>query len=341
MNVTSDDRILQYLSSVDQRGAWLITVAATWGSSPRPAGSLLLIGSDGREIGSVSGGCVEADLIERSRTAQFDRERPNLIIYGADGNDTRRFGLPCGGRLQLIVECITDPRPWQTIFKRVAARGVVSRRLCVDTAEARLDSDPPVDTADFVFEQQPGGRYATRLFGPRWQLIVIGAEHIARHLVPIARSLGYRVVVCDPRRDRLAQFRPFDREDGVDAGVELDSRMPDDCVRNLADDARSAVVALTHDPKLDDLALLEALTSRAFYVGALGSRRSQHARRTRLAELGLPATAIDRLKGPVGLDLGGRTPAEIAVSIAAELIACRNHPEGGDPSRTARRRAYR
>jgi len=140
--------------------------------------------------------------------------------------------------------------------------------------------------------------------------------HITRHLVPMARALGYRVIVCDPRRERLAELAGL--------GAELDPRMPDDCVRDLADDPRSAVVTLTHDPKLDEMALMEALGGEAFYVGALGSQRTQAARRQRLEDLGVtPAQAL-RLRGPVGLPLGGRRPAEIAVSIAAELVAVRH-----------------
>ena len=308
---SDDDAIVDALCALDQCIGWLFTVAATWGSSPRPAGSLLLIDADGRETGSVSGGCVEADLVERCRRGEFDATCPALISYGVDADDARRFGLPCGGRLKLIVERIDDPRPWRLLARQVAARDVVERRLCLDSAEVSLHRAPPPEIPDFTFAE----RTACRLFGPRLQLIVIGAVHITHHLLPIAQALGYRVVVCDPRRERLAEFAA--------TGAELDSRMPDDCVRALADDARSAVVALTHDPKLDDMALMEALTCRAFYVGALGSRRSQQSRRERLSQLGLPADAIARLHGPVGLDLGGKTPAEIAVAIAAELIACR------------------
>ncbi|MGB5733999.1 MAG: XdhC family protein [Thiohalocapsa sp.] len=309
---SDDEAIVGALCALDQGVGWLFTVAATWGSSPRPAGSLLLIDADGRKTGSVSGGCVEADLVERCRGGAFDAGCPVHVSYGVDADDTRRFGLPCGGRLDLIVERVDDPGPWCWLSRRIADRAVVRRRLWLETGKVSLQADPSLETPDFAFSE----RTACRLFGPRLQLVIIGAVHIARHLLPIAQALGYRVVVCDPRREHLAEF--------ADTGVELDARMPDDCVRARADDPRSAVVALTHDPKLDDLALMEALTCRAFYVGALGSRRSQQSRRERLAQLGLPPTAIGRLHGPVGLDLGGKAPAEIAVAIAAELILCKN-----------------
>lgn len=315
-SLSDDELLLAALAGLDGDG-WLFTVAATWGASPRPVGSLLLIDGQGRETGSVSGGCVEADLIERVQAGGLDSERPRLISYGVDADEARRFGLPCGGRLDLIVERITDAAPWRIVRDRVAERGLMLRRLCLDTGEASLHSQPPPDTPVFALAQ----RTATRLFGPRLRLVVIGAVHISGFLVPIAQSLGYRVIVCDPRRERLAALAAD--------GVETDERMPDDCVRALADDPRSAVVALTHDPKLDDMALMEALTGRAFYVGALGSSRTQAARRERLATLGLPADAIARLQGPVGLPLGGKTPAEIAVSIAAGLIAAW-HARGGN-----------
>ena len=312
MTVSSDDeQLLAALAALDAPG-WLFTVAATWGASPRPPGSLLLIDGRGRETGSVSGGCVEADLLARVRAGEFAGDGPRLISYGVDADDARRFGLPCGGRLDLIVERIDDPAPWRIVRERVAARGLIERRFCLDTGEASLHPNPPPATDSFRFEQ----RTAARLFGPRLQLVIIGAVHITGFLAPIARSLGYRVIVCDPRQERLAAV--------AGEAVDTDSRMPDDCVRDLADDPRSAVVALTHDPKLDDMALMEALTGRAFYVGALGSRRTQAARRERLAQLGLPGEAIVRLHGPVGLPIGGKTPAEIAVSIAADLVAARH-----------------
>jgi xanthine dehydrogenase accessory factor len=312
MSTSSDDeRILAALAGLSTPG-WLFTVAATWGASPRPPGSLLLIDGNGRETGSVSGGCVEADLVDRVRRGDFDQGEPRLISYGVDADEARRFGLPCGGRLDLIVERIDETSSWRILKDRVADRGVWLRQLCLDTGEASLHPETSLDTAEFSVEQ----RTVRRLFGPRLQLIIIGAVHITEFLEPIARSLGYRVIVCDPRPERLSDYQA--------AGIDTDARMPDDCVRALADDPRSAVVALTHDPKLDDMALMEALLGRAFYVGALGSRRTQAARRQRLAKLGLPAEGIARLRGPVGLPLGGKTPAEIAVSIAAELVATRH-----------------
>jgi xanthine dehydrogenase accessory factor len=313
--VSDDERLLAAIVALGERPGWLFTVAATWGASPRPPGSLLLLDADGRETGSVSGGCVEADLLRRVRDGEFDAAPlPRLISYGVDSDEALRFGIPCGGRLDLLVERIEDPAPWRLLEERVIARASLRRRLCLTTGEASLHLAASTGADDAIFHFD--GSTAERTFGPCLRLVVIGAVHITRHLVPMARALGYRVIVCDPRRERLAELAGL--------GAELDPRMPDDCVRDLADDPRSAVVTLTHDPKLDEMALMEALGGEAFYVGALGSQRTQAARRQRLEDLGVtPAQAL-RLRGPVGLPLGGRRPAEIAVSIAAELVAVRH-----------------
>jgi xanthine dehydrogenase accessory factor len=261
---------------------------------------------------------VEADLVRRVAGGEFARgPLPRLLTYGIDAADAARFGMPCGGRLDLIVERIVDPAPWQLLRAQVAARNSRRRRLCMATGEGSLHplrAGQP-EPALFAFD----GQTAERTFGPRLRLVIIGAVHITRHLIPIARALDYRVVVCDPRQERHAALAGL--------GAVLDARMPDDCVRALADDPRSAVVALTHDPKLDEMALMEALGSRAFYVGALGSRRTQQERRRRLIDLGVTPAQARRLHGPIGIPLGGRTPAEIAVSIAAELIAVRYQQE--------------
>ncbi len=308
-----DEEMLDAICALPEGGGWLFTVVATWGSSPRPPGSLLLIERGGRQTGSVSGGCVEEDLVERAGAGDLAVDTPTKLVYGADTDEAARFDLPCGGRLELVAEPVLGIDQWRHLRERVAARITVERRLCLATGESSLH--PAHSTAGFRYR---AGGYLARTFGPPWQLIIIGAGHIARYLTPIAWSLGYRVVVCDPRAE---QQRDWDLWD-----AELDPGMPDDVVRARADDPRSVVVALTHDPKLDDLALMEALCGGALYVGALGSRRTQAARRERLLGLGLTPEQVARLHGPVGLDLGSRTPPEIAVSIAAELIRMRNSP---------------
>lgn len=292
-------------------GVYLVTVARSWGSSPRPPGSLLAVRAhDGACVGSVSGGCVEDDLGARLAAHGAAMQLPRVESYGVTAEQTRHFGLPCGGQLDLVVERLDSAAPLRTLLAAIAARRLVARRLCLATGETSLHAATRVE--EFSFD----GDNLVKVFGPAWRLILIGAGQLSRLTAQMAQALDYEVIVCDPREDYAAQWQV--------AGTALDTRSPDEAVKDLACDARAAVVALTHDPRLDDLALLEALASPAFYVGALGSRLNSARRRARLAALEVPAAALARLHAPVGLPLGSRTPAEIAVAILAELTAVRH-----------------
>jgi xanthine dehydrogenase accessory factor len=292
-------------------GVYLVTVARTWGSSPRPPGSLLAVrAADGAWVGSVSGGCVEEDMAARLAAHGAHMTLPALECYGVSAEQTHRFGLPCGGRLELVVERLAGIAPLRAVLRALDERRAVLRRLCLATGEASLH--PPDGVEEFRFETDN----VYKLFGPTWRLLLIGAGQLSRFVAQIAEALDYEVVVCDPREDYAAAWRV--------PGARLDTRSPDEAVQAHAGDARSAVLALTHDPRLDDLALMEALRSPAFYVGALGSRANSARRRARLASLDLPAAAVARLHAPIGLPLGSRTPAEIAVAILAELTAVRH-----------------
>ncbi|MHB8455012.1 MAG: XdhC family protein [Acidiferrobacterales bacterium] len=286
----------------------LATVAATWGSSPRPPGSMAALRADGHLFGSISGGCVEDDLLRRI-DASLPGDLPKVIRYGGTAEESRRFGLPCGGRLELLIERLSAVEPLQVLVSSIDARKTIARRLCLATGEASLH----LTRRDWDFSWD--GRDMIKVFGPAWRLLVIGAGQVSRYLAQMALALDYEVIVCDPR----AEYR----DTWTVAGVALDPRMPDDACIAFARDARSAVIALTHDPKLDDLALIEALDSEAFYVGALGSIANNARRRERLASLQVPPAALARLHGPVGLRIGSRTPPEIAVAILAELTAVR------------------
>ena len=288
----------------------LVTVAATWGSSPRPAGSMLVLRSDGCMTGSVSGGCIEADLQECLRARTAASGLPEIVRYGVTAEEARRFGLPCGGSLELVIERAVPVGPLREIIHAIDARTLVARQLCIATGEVSLY--PAARGLEFSWD----GRTMIKVFGPVWRLLLIGAGQISRYLAQMAMSLGYEVTVCDPREEYQASW--------MVESVEVVTDMPDDTVAAFARDARSAVVALTHDPRLDDMALMTALESPAFYVGALGSTLSNAKRRERLIALGLPADAVARLHGPVGLRIGSRTPPEIAVAILAELIAVRH-----------------
>ena len=299
-----------------RRAGWpvtLVTVVQTWGSAPRPPGALLAVRADGAVSGSVSGGCVEDDLIARIRSGEGPHRsaKPAMMAYGVSREEAARFGLPCGGTLRLVQESLEETAWVEDVLRRTARHQLVARTLTLATGKVTL-SDASRG-AGLLFD----GLTLTTVFGPRWRLLLIGAGQLSQAVAGIALMLDFEVLVCDPRDAYLAtQDLP---------GVTRLSGMPDDVVRELLPDAHTAIVALTHDPKLDDMALLEALTSEAFYVGALGSARNQTARKQRLAEhFGLSAQELDRLHGPVGLRIGGRTPAEIAVSVMAQIIEVKN-----------------
>jgi xanthine dehydrogenase accessory factor len=288
---------------------WLATVVETWGSAPRQPGALMALNGDGRILGSVSGGCVEDDLIARVRSARGFR-RPEIIAYGVSREEAARFGIPCGGTLKVLVEPVRSVEWIEEILVRTQRHELVAREFDIENERIALRSAMRGDSHCF------DGVVLTTVFGPRWRLLLIGAGPTSRMLAEMAKALDFEVLICDPREEYAAEWRV--------PGVRLVPGMPDDVVLEIEADAHTAIVALTHDPKLDDMALLEALKSSAFYVGALGSRVSQKRRHERLKLFDLSDHEIGRLHGPVGLPIGSRTPGEIAVSVLAEIIAVKN-----------------
>lgn len=287
----------------------LYTVVQTWGSAPRPPGAMLALRGDGMLIGSVSGGCIEDDLIERQRDGRAEAG-VELITYGVSREEAARFGLPCGGTLRLVAEEIDDPAWVEELLERCADHQLVARELELASGRTTLQ---PANRGDLLSFD---GERLRAVYGPRWRLLLIGAGQLSRYVSEMARMLDFEVLICDPREefaygweDQHARFVPG---------------MPDDAVLAIQPDERTAIVALTHDPRLDDMALLTALGSPAFYVGALGSRVNSAKRRERLAYLGLPAADIARLHGPIGLPIGSHTPPEIALSLLAEIVALKN-----------------
>lgn len=288
----------------------LVTVLKTWGSSPRPPGSLMVMRKDGVLAGSVSGGCVEEDLLRRYREDELSDSYPTRIDYGVNRQEAARFGLPCGGRLELLIERLESKPQVQQLLEAMQQQTLLARSVNLRSGEVLLT--PATPDHEFRYSHEA----VTRVFGPRWQMLLIGAGHLSRCVSQLALLLDYRVIVCDPREEYAQGWSV--------AGTELVGMMPDDAVRQYVGHERSLVIALTHDPKLDDLALLDALESGAFYVGAIGSERNSEARRTRLLQMGLSAQQLKRLHAPVGLAIGSHTPPEIAVSILAEITALRN-----------------
>ena len=303
------------------RRVLLVTVVKTWGSSPRPPGAMLAVRDDGHVVGSVSGGCIEDDLIDRTHRLGMTQKAVEVVTYGVSADEARRFGLPCGGTLQLVAEPLTRESGMRALLREIEAGHLTARRLDVLTGEATLH--PARATDGLTFD----GKTLMTVHGPRFRMLVIGASQLSKYLAQIAVGLDYQVTVCDPREEYTETWDI--------PGVTVVRTMPDDTVRAMRLDERCAVVALTHDPKLDDMALMEALKSPAFYVGALGSRANNAKRRVRLLEVDVTEAELARLHGPVGLYIGSRTPPEIAVSILAEVTAVKNGVDLPDAAKIA------
>lgn len=296
--------------------AILATVVRTWGSSPRPLGSMMALREDGHCVGSVSGGCIEDDLIYRY-TRAFGGSGMNalssteFIRYGVNADEAHRFGLPCGGTLELLLELNPDPDSLNALLAHLDAGQLVQRRVCCTSGTVALTETDVPDELRF------DGAQLVNTLGPGYRMLLIGAGALAEYLSTMALFNGFMVTVCDPRMNCLSV--------PAISGVSMVSEMPDDAVVAFKPDSRSCIIALTHDPKLDDLALLEALKGPAFYVGAIGSRRNSAQRRARMIEhLGQTEASLRPLRGPIGIYIGSKTPAEIAVSVMAEVLAVKN-----------------
>ncbi len=295
------------------RGAVLATVVETWGSAPRPAGSLLVVAGDGQMMGSVSGGCVEGAVVSEAADALADG-KARLLTFGVSDETAFAVGLACGGTIRVLVEPVGAVLPvdvLRALVKARAAKRAVALLTDLGTFAHHLSDGSEV--ADRLRSDKSGvdeGRMIA-VHNPPLRLIVVGAVHIAQALLPMARACGYDPVLIDPRGafGSAARF--------PDAVIAED--WPDEALAALAPDARTAIVTLTHDPKLDDPAIRVALRSSAFYVGCLGSKRTHAKRVERLLSEGFSETEIARIHAPVGLDIGAKSPAEIAVSILAQI----------------------
>ncbi|GLS14288.1 XdhC family protein [Hydrogenophaga electricum] len=322
-----DVTVLRHLLQWRQEGrrALLATVIRTWGSSPRPVGSIMALCETGAVAGSVSGGCIEDDLIYRYSRAHTAAGAPSAegvthdipdgpperVRYGVTADEAHRFGLPCGGTLELLLEFNPDATALQALLTALTDGRLILRHTEIATGRVHLEAiERPQPLSD-------DGTTLRNSFGPEYRLLLIGAGQLSEYLASMALFCGFAVTVCDPREEYRGGWSV--------AGVQVATGMPDDVVRDFHVDRRTGVIALTHDPKLDDLALLEALDSDAFYIGAIGSRRNNQARRARLIEhFGQTEERLARLRGPIGLYIASKTPPEIAVSIMAEVLAVKN-----------------
>ncbi|MCH9696529.1 MAG: XdhC family protein [Gammaproteobacteria bacterium] len=292
----------------------LATVISTSGHTPRRPGAQFALRDDGQFIGSVSGGCAEDDLIT-SLLNNFP-DQPMTICFGGDQDDARA-ALACGGEIELAIEPLTDRYELETILDALQSGQRISRSYHVNNGNSLLLEQPTHTGCTY---KTP---WLTVSYGSLWRMFIIGAVDIAYCLIPITQMLGYSIHVCDPRQTYRQTWR--------NNKINVNDQYPDDWLNNNTVDCHSAIVALTHDPRIDDMGLMVALNSDAFYIGALGSKRSTDKRRTRLAQLELTTKQINRLHGPIGLDIGSRSAAEIAVSIAAQLVNVQTRLEHPKP----------
>ncbi|MEQ8689452.1 MAG: XdhC family protein [Pseudomonadales bacterium] len=308
-------QILEWLRA--GQSCWLATVVQTWGSSPRPEGSLLACNREGHISGSLSGGCVEDDLLEKLVKGELAADGAQFFQYGITAEETEKLGLPCGGHLYIVVE--PQQPDDETIAHFVELNAALDERRCITrmvNLQTQVTSIEPAEGhAPLKWDEQQ--QTLTHVYGPRHQLFIIGAGMVSKYLADMAGVLDYEVTVCDPREDLLGAFNV--------AGVRKLNDMPDDAIRAHAKDPATAIVALTHDPRIDDMGLMEALTTDAFYIGAMGSSRTSANRRERLLALDLSPAEIDKLHAPIGLPIGSKTPPEIAIAILAEITAVRKN----------------
>jgi xanthine dehydrogenase accessory factor len=280
----------------------IATVISTWGSAPRPRGSHMLVHGDGRFEGSVSGGCVESDILATAAEViagvPFQRKR-----YGIADAAAWEVGLPCGGEIEVMVQPVSATGFDPELFDRIAQAREQGQALTVET---------DLESGHSTLRDEGTGEVFRNRYDPPRRLLIVGAVQIAQSLAALATTLGIATVVIDPRARFLTQER-F-------PGVTLDDRWPDEAIEALRPDPATAVVTLSHDIKIDDPALIAALASPAAYVGALGSKRSHAARLERLAAAGVAPDALSRIDGPVGLPIGAIGPSEIALSIAAAMV---------------------
>ena len=299
--------------------ALLATVVRTWGSSPRPVGSIMALCEDGAVVGSVSGGCIEDDLIYRFTQAYSAKDDakaipsgpPTFVKYGISADEAHRFGLPCGGTLELLLEYDPSASGLAELVTALEAGQLMRRSVRL------ADGVVTLTQASAPEELNASATELVNTFGPEYRMLLIGAGQLTEYLATMALFSGFAVTVCDPREEYRGAW-------SVPA-AKVVADMPDDVVTAFKPDRRTCVVALTHDPKLDDLALLEALKTEAFYVGAIGSRRNNDARHQRMVEhFEQTDEGLKRLRGPIGIYIGSKTPPEIAVSVMAEILAVKN-----------------
>lgn len=322
----SNWHVLQQLLHWLEQGLepWLATVLETYGSSPRPVGSLMMYHPQKGIVGSLSGGCIEQELLQQLATDQHpEATLPAVIRYGSSGEEQQRLQLPCGGHLDVLLEKVSQNQQhhFQQLVSPLKQRLHIGRRIQLSDGGSSRGSGGNGELSIIEAQLLPDtdiqrtNNTLVHALRPQDKLLMVGAGEVARCVASMACELEFEVTLCD-FRDEFLQ--------GWDMpGVSVVQGMPDDLIADAFYDSHCAIIALAHDPRVDDMAMLEALNSNAFYVGAMGSLSTSEKRRLRLRELGLSDTAINRLHAPIGIDIGSKTPYEIALSIMADIISHR------------------
>ena len=288
----------------------LFTVVNTWGTSPRPPGSIMIMSPSGEITGSVSGGCIEEDLCKH-RLEFFSKDKPFKIEYGISSQQAAAVSLPCGGRIEMIIEKLTDANHISIIIDAIQQGCVVYRKLDLQSGKATISKQDDNCHGFYINEKS-----LIKRFGCTWKLILIGANQISYYLTKVAAMLGYQSTVIESRKEYIHSWQ-FPE-------IALDEQYPDEALTNMVITPYTAIVTLTHDPQLDDRSLVETINTPAFYLGVLGSLKTHMLRKKRLLRYGFTQDELSRLHAPVGLPIGSKTPSEIAVSIMAEITAVRN-----------------
>lgn len=314
LGLSSNLEVINTLAGWLEKGstAWLATVLNTYGSSPRPSGSLMALSQQGVLVGSISGGCIEEELLQQLSLGN-EFLQPSIIDYGINEQDQIRFKLPCGGHLKILLEPLAPNHlnHFNALQLTLTQGFPITRKI--DMRNGSLNLHQPNNTQPY----QNNCIYHT--LGPQAKLLLLGAGQITQTLAEIASSLDYQVAVCDPR-PQFARSWPIQNF----PNVEFSTLLPDDFILQQQVNSSTAIIALSHDPRVDDMALMEALSTDAFYVGAMGSKKSSANRKDRLLALDLGENQISKLHAPVGININSKTPAEIAISIAAHLTQIKN-----------------
>ena len=320
-----DDMHLAVISQLnrwleDREDCWLCTVLNTWGSAPRLPGSLMVCNRQGTMVGSLSGGCVEDDLVSLLEKNELASVNTTYKIYGETDEDVEKFQLPCGGTLGVVIEPFHRSNISDDVIQRFhIIERQLQQRLCVERHCNYMENNETVRSSvghpGISYQLDDEGELVSveHILGPSTHLMIIGICEVARYLAQFALATGYRVSVCDPRPEMAEQWNI--------EHTTLFTAMPDDTIRDYSADLNSAIVAVSHDPRIDDMGLMDAFESQAFYIGAMGSEKTSEKRRERLQLLGVSLEDLSRLRAPIGLDIHSKTPAEIAISILAEIIS--------------------